>query len=141
MFVTTPQFEQFVPRELVGPNQKYWRAVTLSLETPWYLVTCDAEVEGQPVSQTTLVAWETTLLSFIAVVPKSNLNAIARLDRHSGQVPCWVLRTVERIWKAAEAEGEDRGGYVFQFEGTEEKFDEHSQPVPDKLERELLYSR
>jgi hypothetical protein len=134
-----PQFEQFMPRELIGPNQKYWRTVTLSLETPWYLFVYEAEFEGQRVPQTMLVGWESTLLDILASIPEANCMAIARLEKHRVQAARWDMTWIQRIWAPTREESNETGLFLLQLEGDPVLRDAHLQPVPTRTGRKLLF--
>ncbi|UJW79419.1 hypothetical protein [Hydrogenophaga sp. SL48] len=139
MFVTVPQFEQFMPRELIGPNQKYWRAVTLSLESPWYLFVYEAEFEDQRVPQTMLVGWESTLLDILASIPEGNCLGIARIQKHGEQVARWEMNWIQRIWAPTRDESNEIGLFLLQLEGDPQLRDAHLQPVQNRAGRKLLF--
>lgn len=139
MFVTMPHFEQFMPPDLVAPNQKYWRAVTLSLESPWYLFVYEAEYEGEKVPQTTLVAWESTLLDILATIPGGDCMGIARLEKERGKTARWNVSWIETIWAPTPEEAEETGLFLVQLEGDPQLRDAHLQPVPTRGDREILF--
>lgn len=140
MFVTMPPFEQFMPSSLVEPDQKYWHAVTLSLELPWYLFVYEAEYEGQRVPQTTLVAWESTLLDILATIPAAHRRAIGRLEKERGKTARWQLSWVQSIWAPSSDEADGTGLFLLQLEGDPQVRDAHLQPVPKRSGRELLFT-
>lgn len=140
MFVTMSHFEQFMPPDLVGPNQKYWRAVTLSLETPWYLLVYVAEYEGHKVPQTTLVAWESTLLDIVAGIPEADRRGIARVDKERSPGSRWSVSWIERLWAPAPDEVEEGGIVLLQLAGDPQVRDEHLTPVASREGRALVFS-
>lgn len=139
LFVTMPPFEQIMPRELIGPNQKYWRAVTLSLESPWYLFVYEAEFEDQRTPQTMLVGWESTLLDILASIPEENCLAIARMERRGDDAPRWEMTWIQRIWAPTREETNETGLFLLELEGDPQLRDAHLQPVPNRAGRKLLF--
>jgi hypothetical protein len=140
MFVTLPPFEQFMPASLVGPGQKHWRAVTLSTESPWFVFVHLAEYGLRKVPQTTLVAWESTLLDFLAGVPAEDCVAIARLAKEDGTRGRWQLQWVEAMWQPAADELEETGHLLLQLEGDPQVRDVSLGPVPARSDRVQLFS-
>ena len=140
MFVTMPHFEQFMPPSLAAPDHKYWRAVTLSLESPWYLFVYEAEYDGEMVPHTTLVAWESTLLEIVATIPPADRRGIARVEKERNPGTRWMVNWIETIWAAAAEEVEETGTVLLQLEGDSQLRSAHLEPVPARGGRELLFS-
>ena len=137
--MTAPHFEQFVPRDLIGPDQKCWQAVTLSLESPWYLLVYEAACDDRKVTQTTLVAWESTLFEILTSIPEGACMAIARLERHRDKVARWDMKWIQRIWASAGDECAERGLFLFQLEGDPQLRNAHLHSVPHRTGRKLLF--
>lgn len=141
LFVTAPHFEQFMPRDLIVPNQKHWKAVTLSLGSPWYLFVYEVEYEGRKVHQTTLVAWEATLLEILEVIPKEDQRAVARLQMCRDPDARWEIGWIQNIWASTTEEANETGSLLLQMEGDPVLRDAHLHPVPPKPGREMLFSK
>lgn len=139
MFVTAPHFEQFVPHDLIGPDQKCWQAVTLSLESPWYLLVYEADCDDRKVTQTTLVAWESTLFEILTALPEGACMAIARLERHRDQVARWEMKWIQRVWASASDECTEKGLCLLQLEGDSQPRNAQLQLVPNRAGRKLLF--
>lgn len=139
MFVTTPQFRQPMPADLIRSDQKYWRAVTLSLEAPWYVLVYEVEYDGERMPQTTLVAWESTLLDLVALIPEPHRKGIARIERRHGPGAPWTVSWVQAIWAPAPDEAEDTGIFLLQLEGDPQVRDAHLQPLQQRGDRVRLY--
>jgi hypothetical protein len=139
VFVTMPPFEQLMPANMVGPDQQYWRAVTLSLEAPWYLFVYEAQYGQQKVPQTTLVAWEVTLLDILEAVPVANRMGVARIEKEPGSGNRWNMSWVETIWAPAQEESEQTGPFLLQLTDDAQVRDAHLQPVVFRNGRELVY--
>lgn len=136
MFVTQPSFEQYVPAGLGGPDCRYWRAVGLSLEAPWYL--CVRRGLGGEPSATTLVAWEADLLDLVNSNDELGFGAIARLDKSADGAGRWSLRWIDAIWLASNDECEEVG-LVLLLEGEPLPTDEHLNAVKPRDDRTLVF--
>lgn len=140
LFVTMPHFEQSMPSNLVGPGQKYWRAVTLSVESPWYLFVYEAQYGQQKEPQTTLVSWESALLEILECIPAADRKGIARVEKERNPGTQWNVRWLETIWVPAAEEADATGLFLLQLEGDPQLRDAHLQPVPSRGGRSLVYS-
>ena len=67
MFITAPGLVQHLHPSQVAPRQAHWPAITLAIERPWYLLVHRVACGGRTRSQTTLVAWDTTLMALLAI--------------------------------------------------------------------------
>ena len=139
MFITAPGFVQYLHPASVAPRQSHWRAVTLAMERPWYLLVFDVPYQGQKVSQTSLVGWDDTLLDMLAQIPAGDLSGIARLDRHHGAGPCWTFRWIGALWAAAPGEAEALGPLLFKLGDDPQLRDTELQPVAVAPGRRLLF--
>jgi hypothetical protein len=99
MFVTSHAFVQFLHPSAVVARHHYWRIVTLTLERHWYLVVHKVTYQGQKVSQTSLVAWEGTLVELLNEIPAEDLVGIARLDWQADNSASWSLRWLDAGWR------------------------------------------
>lgn len=137
MFVTQAQFEQHVPSGVAAPDSRYWRAVGLTLQTPWYLCVLQASVKVPP--QTILVAWESDLQGLLTAEESSSVVAIARLDSDVANQARWGMRWVRRIWLAAHDELEETGCLVFQFDDEAAIRDDMLRILPSKPNRKQVF--
>lgn len=138
MFVTQTQFEQFVPAPVSKPNSRYWRAVALSLPTPWYLCIC--RTNGDVSSRTILVAWEADLLELVTAKNHQIVSAVARLDMAAAQSMRWQMRWVESMWRSASDEQDEVGPLVFLFEEEEGPRDDLLRALPRRSDRVRVFS-
>jgi hypothetical protein len=138
MFVTRAQFEQHVPAGIAVPDNRYWRAVGLTLQTPWYLCVLQASDKVPP--QTILVAWESDLQGLLTAEGDSSVVAIARLDIEGSNQARWGMRWVRRIWLAAHDELEETGCLVFQFDDEAAVRDEMLRILRSKPNRIQVFS-
>lgn len=137
MFVTQPSFQQDMPAPLVAPGQKYWLATTLSLESPWYLLVYEVSCDGQKLSQTSLVAWESMLLAMLAEIPVADVTGIARLEKRRDALRPWELMWIDSLWEPSPGEAE--GVLLMRLVSDTQLRDAHSRPVSDAKGRRLLY--
>lgn len=140
MFVTMPHFEQPLLSNLAGDGQQYWRAVTLSAYAPWYVFLYEAPVADARVLQSTLVAWEETVLNLLEVVPSDSWRGIYRLEPSGLKSGGWRFREVNEIWTPTEGERESGLTAVLLLEGDAQLRDPHLRPVARNGERQLSYA-
>lgn len=139
MFVTVPAFEQFVPPGLKLPEQRFWIAASLSLNSPWYLFTYEQERGVEVTMHTVLAAWETSLAELLRSVPPKNRKAVARFDLPiDGSPPRWSMKWVDSIWASSKDEI-DLGPLVFRFQGESVAKDSFLEPVSQEVDRERLF--
>lgn len=140
MFITAPGLVQHLHPSRVAPRQSHWPAVTLALERPWHLLVYNVLCNGQKVSQTSLVAWDATLLDLLARIPAADLSGIARLHRHRGAGPGWVMTWIGALWVPAPCESPALGPLLFQFGQDPQLHTADLLPVVDAPGRCLLYA-
>ena len=139
VFITAPGLVQHLHPSKVAPHQSHWPAITLALERPWYLLVYDVSYNGQKVSQTSLVAWDHTLLDLLARIPVADLSGIARLDRRRDAGPNWVLEWIGALWAPAPGEPPALGPLVFQLGQDPQLRNTDLLPVAEAPGRRLLY--
>jgi hypothetical protein len=127
MFSTIEQFKQWVPSAIAPNGETYWRAFSLSLRTPWYLLTYRLAEDGQEVIETTGVAWESTLLDLIERLGSTSVISVERVDpsENSG----WTLRQVEELLSPADDERSETGPLLFTMAGEEGLYDSFQNKV------------
>lgn len=139
MFITAPGLVQHLHPSQVAPRQTHWRAITLAAERPWYLLVHQVTCNGRPLSQTSLVAWDATLLDLLAHMPAADLTGIARLDRHPGPGPGWALRWMDALWAPAPGESSALGPLLFKLGQDPQVRNTHLLPVGHAPGRRLLF--
>jgi len=83
VFITAPGLVQHLHPSLVAPRQEHWPAITLAIERPWYLLVHRVVCGGRVVSQSTLVAWDTTLMDLLSCMAMADVCGMARLERRT----------------------------------------------------------
>ena len=117
MFIAAEGFAPFRHPSHATRQQKHWTVITRALEAPWYLVVYDVGCRrGHRVSQTSLVAWDETLLEMLSRIPAADLTGIGRLDRQHGPGPCWRLQWVQAVWKPAPHEARTVGPLLLKLD-------------------------
>lgn len=140
MFVTMPHFEQPLLSKLAGGGQQYWRAVTLSAYAPWYVFLYEAPVADARVLQSTLVAWEETVLNLLEVVPRDSWRGIYRLEPATPKSRGgWRFREVVEIWTPTQGERGSGLTAVLLLQDDAQLRDPHLRPVAHNGERQLSY--
>jgi hypothetical protein len=139
VFVTMPHFEQPFLSNLAGDGQQYWRAVTLSAHAPWYVFLYEAPIADGRFLQSTLVAWEETVLNLLEVVPRDSWRGIYRLEPATQKTGGWRFREVSEIWTPTQSERESGLTAVLLLEGDAQLRDPQLQPVERSVERHLAY--
>ncbi|WP_322468975.1 hypothetical protein SOM08_11550 [Hydrogenophaga sp. SNF1] len=139
MFITAPGLVQHFHPSQVAPRQSHWQAITLSMERPWYLLVYDVSYRGKKVSQTSLVAWDSTLLDMLAQIPVANLTGIARLDRRRDSGPSWSVSWIGALWAPAPCEAASVGPLLFKLDDDPHVRNALLLPMPAAPGRRLLY--
>ena len=139
MFITAPGLVQHLHPSQVAPRQTHWPAITLALERPWYLLVHQVSCNGHKRSQTSLVAWDTTLLDLLAHIPVADLSGIARLERRHDAGPSWALEWISALWAPAPGEPLALGPLLFTLGTDPQLRNTDLQPVGEAAGRRLLY--
>ncbi len=139
MFITASGLVQYLHPSQVAPRQTHWPALTLSMERPWCLLVYDVSYNGQKLSQTSLVAWDNTLLDLLAEIPVADLTGIARLDRRREPGPRWAFNWIGALWAPSPHETPSVGPLLFRLNDDPHVRDSRLLPVPHAAGRRLLY--
>lgn len=97
MFMSMPQFEQAMPRALTPPGSRYWRALELSLNAPWLMVT----VREDGFLRNFMLSQDSDLLPMLEDAPEMEIVGVdAVVPPGYGQEDGWGLLKVRRVWSA-----------------------------------------
>lgn len=112
MFVSEDKFEFPVPLSSVDPGTSYWRAMSLSLHAPWFLLTFLVGSGDESLKHTVCIAWDSDLIAMLEANPSLNPCGLVYMKPgwacRSGH---WESREIQTIWR-----GRDRhGSEVFIF--------------------------
>lgn len=125
MFVTTPDFEHAVPEILREPDGRYWLAVRLSSQAPFFLVSIQQEEDGIAVVGTVAIAWETTLSTVLQGPTARFVISISRVAPHPSRVGAWVVQEIEQLWLASVGESGKTGAVLCRLAGGSELRDSY----------------
>lgn len=116
MFITQPLAEQAMPPALTEPGERFWRAVSLSIEAPWFLFVYEADIDGVRMKETVLIAWETDLISVMESVPIEKRMAAARISISTSNSYRWTVQWIDSVWVKTSINKETKELF-FKFEG------------------------
>lgn len=123
MFVTTSNFEQRIPAGLALPDSRYWLAVILSSEAPWFLVSYRVREGDASFVQTVAVAWESTLSEFITTVGAEQLVSVRWVVPDCEKAGQWSMKEVAELWAPTDGEIADTGPLLCRVAGEQELVD------------------
>lgn len=127
-----------MPPALADDGSRYWQAMTLSHNFPWYLLKHRLQVEGLEFAETTAIAWESTLRAVLENnAPRSIIALlIVAPDLETGH---WSLRRVSEVWGAAPQETRDNGPLLFRVKESPSLLNSRLKPVTNPgTHRDLL---
>jgi hypothetical protein len=140
MFITANGSASFLHPSNVAHQQHHWTVATRALEAPWYLLVYDVTCHRRRrVSQTSLVAWEESLVDMLARIPAADVTGIGRLDRRHGAGPCWSLQWIDALWQPAPNEARAVGPLLLKLGDDPQVRDALLRPVGDMQGRRLLH--
>jgi len=118
MFMTTPELEHRLPEIAGVGDHRFWTAVLLSNESPWFLLTYSIRDDGgRAISQSIAVAWESALLDVLNSFDATHLVSLRVLNQKNGAPGDWVADRVTELWLSGPHESSHCGPLLFHFEG------------------------
>jgi hypothetical protein len=129
MFISTTAFQQQMPAALAPNGESYWQAFSLSLRTPWYLLTYRHQEDECEFINTAVIAWERTLLRMIEEIGVPAVVAISCIAPSFEDGAPWVMKQARELLLPAESERRESGPLLFVFEGEAGIFDSHQERV------------
>lgn len=129
MFVTTPEFKQWVPPGLGPPEWRYWRAMTLANETPWYLLTHRTVEDDCSAIQSIAVAWESTLRLLVETAEVGSVIGLLCLAPSDSAVGDWSVKRASELWLPSEGEERETGPLLFGLDGQSVLYDSYHRKV------------
>jgi hypothetical protein len=140
MFIAANGPAPFLHPSNVKGQQHHWTVATRALEAPWYLLVYDVTSHRRRrVSQTSLVAWDETLVDMLTRIPAADVTGIGRLDRRHGPGPCWSLQWIDALWQPAPNEARASGPLLLKLGDDPQVRDALLRPVGEMHGRRLLY--
>lgn len=135
MFVTKPMFEFAMPKGLGPPSDRYWRAVSLSVHLPWFVLWWQPVPEG--LSETLLIADEDALLSVVQRMLPGQLTSM-RVVSLDATRPCWEATAVSELLRPLADEQPTCGPLLMRLAGRGHLVGRHMQPVEERPGRQML---
>lgn len=117
MFVSVPALEFEVPAGIAPMSgARYWRAVQLSLQLPWFIAGFEMADDRGPSRLTMCFAWDTDLVSSIQTIKRGRLlDLVCMVPPWRSPSGSWEARTIVAVHRAI---GTDEGGegesYLFE---------------------------
>jgi hypothetical protein len=136
LFVTKPEFQQYMPASVLGDEQ-WGHAVTMFSTSRWFLFQYLAP-EGEQSHETVFVLDEWNLLAVVGDVPEERRRSICRFQRENAGGR-WAMKWVDSLWIPAAIEVEATGILLLRFEGAAELLDSRLQPVAPREGRRVLF--
>jgi hypothetical protein len=129
MFVCQKSFEIPVPPLLREPGSGYYRAVELSLQMPWFIITYLVQEDGGSFLRSVCCSWESDLIDLIDAQALAHAGEPSPPTRHAVAslqqvVPHalgtgWTVRDIRSVWVANEVPSNDRVVIVEDVSGTQ----------------------
>lgn len=99
MFVTSPQFEQPMPLGLVPQGSRFWRALELSLNVPWFIVALRQSVGETAVLRNIFLSTDADLRTFLeSELAADAVSVGALVPPNYGSKLQWKLCEIRRVW-------------------------------------------
>jgi hypothetical protein len=140
MFVTNPQYELEIPQPLAGPDGRYWGAVDLAVDMPWFLLTYAVDYGPMKLRHTSAVTCEPMLIELLALVPRHLRGGLALFSRQHEKHEPWRCQWVEALW-SAEGDNESPGKLLVQLAGDSYLRTPSLEPVVTRHGHTLIYER
>lgn len=138
MFVTRPQFEQWIPEALGEEGDRYWKAVALSTEGPWFLVAARLEDDDCSFVRSYAIAWERTLIEVVQEVASESIVAVHCIWPSRSRSGEWSMKTISELWFPSDDEAERTGPLLLRVRGEDRLRDCHQQQVLGEDSRRQL---
>lgn len=114
MFVSLSDFEFPIPAGLAEPGSRYWRAVELSLNAPWFVATLCSSDEEQGFRKTILVAWDTDLVQILENMIGGYLeNLLFMVPPWQSTDGRWRPNQIKEIWRAYDVNCDNQPALIF----------------------------
>jgi hypothetical protein len=112
VFVSHPVHEFTVPVQLGHPDARYWRALSLSLNAAWFILSTRMR-DAEQTQATVLLAWEADLLEALDA-PDTDIDSLQAMLPTSGMSQDGpVCVTIKEIWDGFERGSTEEQCVVF----------------------------
>lgn len=135
MFITNASLEHCVPDGIGSTNSRYWLAVLLSQESPWFLLSHKAE---HGLAQSIAVAWEWTLLEVLNQVGPDAVIALYWVLPDPYQPGQWAMKDIAELWLPCGEDVYELGPILMRVRGELSLTDAFRRSVKDDADRRSL---
>lgn len=104
MFIALEIYRKWMPRWAEREHERFYLAVLLSTEAPWFLLSHRVPDEPEALIQSVVVAQDDTLVHLVELLGEANVVSVHRVSKHSRGSAEWSMQRVEEVWIAADAE-------------------------------------
>jgi hypothetical protein len=118
MFVSLPEFQFSMPVGLAPPGACYWRTLTTTTNSAWFVIKVKVAVGNDVDLQTLLFWWDTDVVDAVDQLQPLSIESLicvlpVRFDPDEVGItrsPCIVLK---EIWQARDADNPDMNAVLF----------------------------
>jgi hypothetical protein len=106
MFVSIPEFQFHVPEPLGVPGACYSRAMALSTNAAWFVLTLRMPQPEAPF-ETFLLAWDLDVVNVIKTSRAQVESLLFVSPRWHGDQQGWITKHIAEVWDATDSQSED----------------------------------
>lgn len=128
MFETRPEFQQTVPLFFTGDGSRYWNAIAITVNLPWFVLRCRQTADVGCFIQTIAVASDLALRGILEAAESSAIVDLSTIFFEPGG-DGWSLRRITEVWLASSVESEETGPLLFSVTGSTTLLSSYLQPV------------
>jgi hypothetical protein len=99
MFISLPDHEAHFPRGLMPPNARCWRALSLSLCVPWFVMSARLE-ESRDFVNTFILASDQDVAASIKTLEGEVTSLLCMHPRHVDERIDWEVHAISEVWLA-----------------------------------------
>ena len=118
MFVSMPEYEFPVPKQLAIPGAFYSRAMTLTTHAAWFVLAMRT-LEAEPILETFVLAWDTDVANVLETSGRKfeSLMFVAP-QRVEGQYR-WASKQIVEVWRATDLDDDSECVLMLAEDGQE----------------------
>lgn len=128
MFETRPEFQQTVPSFFTGDGSRYWSAIAITVNLPWFVLRCRQTADVGCFIQTIAVASDLALRGILEAAESSAIVDLCTIALEPGG-DGWSMRRINEVWLASPVESEETGPLLFRVAGSTAFLSSYLRPV------------
>ena len=101
MFVSMPEYQFNVPAPLAPANAKYWRALSLTNSSAWFVLSVRSR-GPRAFRHTFLLAWDVDLIHVVKSSDADIESLLLVAQNVHGNSRGWFSRQIREIWEATD---------------------------------------